>query len=415
MFLELVLSKLGFHKRLTAAQCPILRSATGTQQTMDISFQSSLGVTNTTTESAIKEAGLDNDQTVLEAIPVSSSSLDGGWFGKIGISFILLFGTFGNVMTVIILRRLRSGWSAMNVYLTALALSDTATLYTGALPIWTLKVLDYDIRASHVVICKLFIWVMNTAAALSAWLLVALTAQRAASVVWPHRVNVICTRHKSVVTIVVITTMCSLLYSHTLYGFDLVESGNGTSWMCSFGSTDYQTFFVSIWVIADLFIYSVFPCVFLIASNVVLGWKVTVAMKEARVKFSAGSECQKDRRQKRASSVTVTIIIVSVAFVVITIPAQVYNTFFYGYASSDFDYFLYDFFFVYALSNFGWNFYLYCLTGSKFREEFKILFRCRVPVASSAEPVCVTGESRLASEAAVRASKKFVTEANDDF
>ena len=104
MFLELVLSKLGFHKRLTAAQCPILRSATGTQQTMDISFQSSLGDTNTTTESAIKEAGLDNDQTVLEAIPVSSSSLDGGWFGKIGISFILLFGTFGNVMTVIILR-----------------------------------------------------------------------------------------------------------------------------------------------------------------------------------------------------------------------------------------------------------------------------------------------------------------------
>ena len=318
-------------------------------------------------------------------------------------------------MTVIILRRLRSGWSAMNVYLTALALSDTAMLYSVALPMWSRKVLDYDVHAIHVVICKLFIWAMNTVAALSAWLLVALTAQRAASVVWPHRVNVICTRHKSVVTIVVISTMCSLLYSHTLYGFDLVESGNGTRWMCSFGSTDYQVFFASIWVIADLFIYSVFPCVFLIASNVVLGWKVTVAMKEARAKFSAGSECQKDSRQKKASSVTITIIIVSVAFVVITIPAQVYNTFFYGYASSDFDYFLYDFFFVYALSNFGWNFYLYCLTGSKFREEFKILFRCRVPVASSAEPVCVTDESRLASEAAVRASKKIVTETNDDF
>jgi len=381
---------------------------------MDVFFHSSLGVTNTTTESPIKQAGLDNDQTVLEAIPVSSSSLDGGWFGKISLSLILLFGTFGNVMTVIILRRLRSGWSAMNVYLTALALSDTAMLYSVALPMWCRKVLDYDVHAIHVVICKLFIWVMNTVAALSAWLLVALTAQRAASVVWPHRVNVICTRHKSVVIIIVITTMCSLLYSHTLYGFDLVESGNGTRWTCTFGSTDYQTFFVSIWVIADLFIYSVLPCVFLIASNVVLGWKVTVAVKEARAKFSAGSECQKDSRQKRASSVTVTIIIVSVAFVVITIPAQVYNTFFYGYAS-DFGNFLYDVFFVFALTNFGWNFYLYCLTGSKFREEFMILFRCRVPVASSAEPVCVTDESRLESEVAIRASKKTITETNDDF
>ena len=381
---------------------------------MDVFFHSSLGVTNTTTESPVKQAGLDNDQTVLEAIPVSSSSLDGGWFGKISLSLILLFGTFGNVMTVIILRRLRSGWSAMNVYLTALALSDTAMLYSVALPMWCRKVLDYDVHAIHVVICKLFIWVMNTVAALSAWLLVALTAQRAASVVWPHRVNVICTRHKSIVTIIVITTMCSLLYSHTLYGFDLVESGNGTRWMCTFGSTDYQTFFVNIWVIADLFIYSVLPCVSLIASNVVLGWKITVAMKEARAKFSAGSECQKDSRQKKASSVTVTIIIVSVAFVVITIPLQTYNTFFYGY-DSDLGYFLYDVLFVFALSNFAWNFYLYCLTGSKFREEFKILFRCRVPAASSAEPVCVTDEPRLESEVVIRASKNIVTETNDDF
>ena len=184
--------------------------------------------------------------------------------------------------------------------------------------------------------------------------------------------------------------------------------------MCTFGSTDYQTFFVNIWVIADLFIYSVLPCVSLIASNVVLGWKITVAMKEARAKFSAGSECQKDSRQKKASSVTVTIIIVSVAFVVITIPLQTYNTFFYGY-DSDLGYFLYDVLFVFALSNFAWNFYLYCLTGSKFREEFKILFRCRVPAASSAEPVCVTDEPRLESEVVIRASKNIVTETNDDF
>ena len=58
---------------------------------------------------------------------------------------VLLFGTFGNVMTVIILRRLRSGWSAMNVYLIVLALSDTAMLYYGALPTWSRKVLDYDV------------------------------------------------------------------------------------------------------------------------------------------------------------------------------------------------------------------------------------------------------------------------------
>ena len=33
-----------------------------------------------------------------------------------------------------------AGWSAMNVYLTALALSDTAMLYTGTFPVWARKV-----------------------------------------------------------------------------------------------------------------------------------------------------------------------------------------------------------------------------------------------------------------------------------
>ena len=139
-------------------------------------FHSSATITTITTVPFLNDtAEPEDDQTVLEVIPFITDGLDGGWFGKISTTLIILFGTFGNVMTVIILRRLRSGWSAMNVYLTALALSDTAMLYTGALPMWSRKVLDYDVYASHVVICKLAVWGMNLASISSAWLLVALT------------------------------------------------------------------------------------------------------------------------------------------------------------------------------------------------------------------------------------------------
>ena len=352
---------------------------------------------NTTIQSHSREADRDDDQMILEVIPVITSALDGGWLGQIGTTLILLFGTFGNVMTVIILRRLRSGWSAMNVYLTALALSDTAMLYSGTLPMWARKVLDYDIYASHVVVCKLGICIMTTTATLSSWLLVALTAQRAASVVWPHRVNVICTRHKSVVTIVVIAAACSLLQTHTLYGFDLVKFTNGTTERCTFGSADYQRFWVSVWVMVSLLVYSLLPSMCLVVGNAVLGWKLTVAIKEARAKFSSRREDRKDSREKKASSVTVTIIIVSGAFVLITVPLTTYNTFFHVYASSAIDYFLYDLFFVFGMSNFAWNFYLYCLTGSKFREEFKkIMFGCCLPAYSS-----TAGSSRVTEESIV--------------
>ena len=88
---------------------------------------------NTTIPSFSSMTDPDDDQTILEVIPVITSALDGGWLGKTGTTVILLLGTFGNVMTVIILRRLRSGWSPTNVYLTALTLSDTAMLYSVAL------------------------------------------------------------------------------------------------------------------------------------------------------------------------------------------------------------------------------------------------------------------------------------------
>ena len=359
-------------------------------------FYSSPTVTRTTASSTNDVTAPRDYQAIKEAIPVFANSLDGGWLGKISTTIILLFGTFGNVMTVIILRRLRSGWSAMNVYLTALALSDTA-MYSGTLPMWARKVLDYDIYASHVVVCKLGICIMTTTATLSSWLLVALTAQRAASVVWPHRVNVICTRHKSVVTIVVIAAACSLLQTHTLYGFDLVKFTNGTTERCTFGSADYQRFWVSVWVMVSLLVYSLLPSMCLVVGNAVLGWKLTVAIKEARAKFSSRREDRKDSREKKASSVTVTIIIVSGAFVLITVPLTTYNTFFHVYASSAIDYFLYDLFFVFGMSNFAWNFYLYCLTGSKFREEFKkIMFGCCLPAYSS-----TAGSSRVTEESIV--------------
>ena len=47
-------------------------------------------------------------RTILEAIPFVRDGMDGGWFARIGTSLILVLGTFGNVMTIVILQRLRS-------------------------------------------------------------------------------------------------------------------------------------------------------------------------------------------------------------------------------------------------------------------------------------------------------------------
>ena len=378
-------------------------------------FNLSVTVTPTIFTSPNDVIGPGGDQEILEHIPIIGKSLDGGWIGKISTTVILLFGTFGNVMTVIILRRLRSGWSAMNIYLNALALSDTAMLYCVALPAWARKVMDYDVYASHVIACKLAVWGMNFASISSAWLLVALTAQRAASVVWPHHVSFICTRHKSIVIIIIIAFVCGVLQSHMLYGFGLVKTENGTTERCTFSSTAYQEFYVDVWIKVNTILYSLLPCVCLIVSNVILGWKLAVAMKQAREKLSIRSEDRKDSRQKKASSVTVTIITVSVAFVIITVPFMIYCSMFYIIASSEIHFFLYDFLFIIGLFNFAWNFYLYCLTGSRFRDEFKkIMFSCCGPVMSAAESSYLTAGNQV-PETGNRVEKECDLGNNDDF
>ena len=164
-----------------------------------------------------------------------------------------------------------------------------------------------------------------------------------------------------------------------------------------------------------MILYSLLPCVCLIVSNVILGWKLAVAMKQAREKLSTRSEDGKDSRQKKASSVTVTIITVSVAFMIITVPFMIYSSVFYVIASCEIHYFLYDFLFIIGLFNFAWNFYLYCLTGSRFREEFKkITFSCCGPVMSTAESAYLTAGNQV-PETRNRVEKECDLGNNDDF
>jgi hypothetical protein len=65
-----------------------------------------------------------------------------------GAPVLLVLGTVGSVMTVVVMRRLTSGHSTpcMPVYFTALAISDFLILVVGLPDLWALYVLDYNIK-----------------------------------------------------------------------------------------------------------------------------------------------------------------------------------------------------------------------------------------------------------------------------
>ena len=128
-----------------------------------------------------------------------------------------------------------------------------------------------------------------------------------------------------------------------------------------------------------MFIFSVVPFVCLSISNSVLIVKLRASVKSASGQL-ATSDIQQASRVTSANSVTLTAIIVSLTFVFLTLPRTIFNMvtlvidtsitmetrnklFFIGVI-------------VYYLGdiNYSINFYLYCLTGKKFRNEFKNIF-----------------------------------------
>ena len=112
---------------------------------------------------------------------------------------ILLLGTFGNCMTLVILRTMPRGGSSgsMSLFFAALAVSDLALLYTGLLRQWLYRTFMLDVRELHDVICKIHVFVVYLSRMTSAWFLVAMTMQRVVSVMLPHRVGLLSTRRKA--------------------------------------------------------------------------------------------------------------------------------------------------------------------------------------------------------------------------
>ena len=334
-----------------------------------------------------------NAVNITTEIPASLSSMPlsraAHIMSLIVLPTILLCGTFGNVMIIIIMNRLRNTVSSMSVYFTALAVSDLLFIYTVVMRMFITTNFSYDYFTISTAACKIGIFLLYITGVTSPWILVTMTMQRAASVLWPHRVSVLCTRRKSIFTVMGMVLFIACIHSHLLYGSDLVHYRNGTLSFCLPSTTKYKQFIDNVWSWVDLLFFSSLPFLFLIISNGLLVKKLAASVREANLKLSAGQCGQAKRREKKASSVTLTLVIVSITFIILCLPFSLY-VLLTGFVldkipgKNVFSRSLKEL--VYAIINWLWcwnsavNFYLYCLTGSKFRtESLRVLTLNRFP------------------------------------
>ena len=352
-------------------------------------------------------------------------------FWQVVLPFILLFGIFGNVMVIVICTR-SEVMSSMSVYFVTLAVSDWLSLIVNTVNQWLYYTFNTSLPLLDTVACKLIMWLVYVTGVLSAWILVAMTAQRAVCVLWPHRANILCSARNSKVIALSLTLFIAVLHCHVLYGLYVVTLSHGTdttstttmdfsngthttnntvvifndgvhttatNTIVTFNdqsqaakvcvlATEYVDFYFSVWSWVDLLIFSVLPWLCLVVSNSVLLWTLNVSIRQAQHSLGSAQTDGFSGRKKQASSMTLTLFAVSTAFIVLNLPmSSVQVLGFYHYMVGSLDYFYQSEIIGYcdeiALAlwqiNSAVNFYLYCLTGSKFRNQLKKTFGCGTP------------------------------------
>ena len=195
-------------------------------------------------------------------------------------------------------------------------------------------------------------------------------------VTWPHRVKSVCTPTRSQCALTGVVIFSCLVNIHYLYMGAVIQDRR----VCSYREV-FKTF-NEVWYIIAPVLSPILPIICMSLSNTLLIGKLRVSIREVGEQL-ATSDTELASRKKTASSVTLTAIVVSIEFVLLTLPLPVNHIVTYLILGMPGIKSVHDLavrflfgstcFFSYYLSHIV-NFYLYCLTGKKFRDEVKNIF-----------------------------------------
>ena len=303
---------------------------------------------------------------------------------KIASPVLLVFGTAGNLLTVIVLMQRRNRHSATSLYLTALALSDLLVLWTGLLRRWLIYLFAIDLRDFTQFGCKFHYFIVYVSFQCSSWFLVGVTMDRFISVLLPHKVKIICSPTKAGIIVISITTLLCLLNLHWFYGYTLVfypvTNTTGIS-SCESNKENSYLSFLETWQWLDLFIVSLIPITILTFANIAIITRLAIRKHKNRFQVAPNSG-QATRKREKTSQLTTMLITVNIMFIICSTPMSVFFIVQQRwYQSIQTAHELAVFLLWWALVNMlaylnsTLNFALYFLSGNRFRQEVKDFFR----------------------------------------
>ncbi|XP_067681079.1 galanin receptor type 2-like [Haliotis asinina] len=235
---------------------------------------------------------------------------------------LLLVGTVGNLLSIVVLTRKGMRKSNMSKYLTCLAVADLVVLLLGLPREWACHMYDEDIRDIHEAVCKIHTWLLYSSLHTSAWILVSVTIERTVFVWNPLRYKVFCTKRIATFCMISVTGLCLLLNSHFLFFFVHTETDTGV-YVCDAGSrVEYESFLKNVFHWVDMCVWCIAPVVVHLVCNILIIYRLRT---HARTMSRHNSTAEADRvRQRLVASMTTMLLSLNLVYLLCTLPVSVF-------------------------------------------------------------------------------------------
>uniref|UniRef100_A0A182LRX4 G-protein coupled receptors family 1 profile domain-containing protein n=1 Tax=Anopheles culicifacies TaxID=139723 RepID=A0A182LRX4_9DIPT len=318
---------------------------------------------------------------------------------------LVLFGSIGNVLSVLVFFKTKLRKLSSSYYLAALGLSDTFYLI-GQFVAW-LNLVDLKIYIQEVC-CRFFTFSSSLCCFLSVWFVVAFTVERFIAVLYPLKRQTMCTVRRAKIVIFALT-IAGIFISLPIFFFaspQFSTSMNDT--ICDIVQ-EYKDQ-AAMFNFLDFILVFVVPFTIIVVLNTITAltvWKFASIRRTMTIPRSYGANVRESRRQLNISSnqlygngtvpvqqiqllsrsrvansqikVTKMLLIVSTVFVCLNLPSYIVRVKIYletEHTNMNI-YLVQNCCQLFFMTNFGINFILYCVSGQNFRKAIFGMFQKR--------------------------------------
>ena len=302
------------------------------------------------------------------------------------LPFIVLFGLIGNTLSFLVMLKRHNRIISCCNYIGALALCDNLMLLTGA-DYWTLT---FKHRPAFRIECKFNAWLLHAVSFAAVIFMFSMTVDRFLCICFPIKARNLCVVPRAR-KVIIITPIITALYTLP-YAFTAEQAGKMT---CLAVATNNKLAVAYNWL--NVFLASVVPFVGLLTMNGLIIYRIRkrskLAVSVSRSEdlstngtaeesvATIGQPQRSSTKQDRNNQLTVMLLLVTFTFLLLTLPQYIRYVVaaVTTYWKTPHDYA--EFILLAHVSNRCFyinsavNFFLYCMSGSRFRKDVRDLLR----------------------------------------